>query len=128
MPSAYVAAQRQAPERLQIEVTSVRQKKASEDEEVKTIGVTVQARVLAVRRTATGLKAGALITIYYTVPQFKVEGAVIENVPPVLSKGAQCPAYLRQYVGKPAVYDLAAGEYSFEKVRSLASVQRGGRG
>ena len=116
-PGAYLSMQRRAPERLQIEVTSVQQEKQSEDKDLVTMGVSVQARVLAVRRTATGLKAGARITIFYTIPQPKSPGFIGENITPLLTKGDRCPAYLERRAEKPAVYAPAAGEYTFEKYK-----------
>ena len=116
-PGAYRSMQRAAPELLQIEVTAVRQKKQSEDKDLKIMSVVVEARVLAVKRTATRLKAGALITIQYEDRLPKRSGYIKENAVPVLSKGDKCPAYLRQRADQPAAYEPAAGSYTFEKYK-----------
>ena len=116
-PGAYSTMQRAAPELLQIEVTAVRQKKQSEDKDLKIMGVVVEAKVLAVERTATRLKAGARITIQYENKLPKQPGYMKENAVPVLSKGDKCPAYLQQCTNQSAAYEPAAGSYTFEKFK-----------
>ncbi len=116
-PGAYPSVQRHAPELLKIKVTAVREKKQSEDQELKIMSVGVQARVLAVQRTATGLKAGARITIRYEDRRPKMPGYIGENAVPVLTKGDRCPAYLQRSTQEPAVYEPAAGTYTFERYK-----------
>ncbi len=116
-PRAYSGMQRAAPELLQIEVTGVRQEKQSETEDLKILSVVVEAKVLVVKRTATRLKAGARITIQYEDRLPKRSGYIQEDAIPVLSKGDKCPAYLQQQTDQPAVYEPAAGSYTFEKFK-----------
>ncbi len=116
-PGAYSGMQRAAPEFLHIEVTAVRQKKKSETKDFKIMSVVVEAKVLAVKRTATRLKAGARITIQYENRLPKRSGYIKENDVPVLSKGDKCPAYLQQKANQPVAYEPAAGTYTFEKYK-----------
>ncbi len=116
-PGAYSGMQRSAPELLHIEVTSVRQKKRSEDKDLKIMSVVVEAKVLAVQRTATRLKTGDLITIHYEYDLPKHSGYISENNLGPLSKGDRRPAYLHQRTDQPTVYEPAAGSYTFEKFK-----------
>ncbi len=116
-PGVYSGMQRAAPEVLQIEVTAVWQQKQSETRELKIMGVVVEARVLAVKRTATRLKAGARITIHYEDQLPKTPGYINENNLAPLAKGDRCPAYLQQTANQPAAYEPAAGTYTFEKYK-----------
>ena len=117
-PQPFTRLQQFAPELLQIEVTAVRQDKQSESKDLKVIAVTVQARVLAVQRTATRLKAGAHIAISYEDVRLKHAGVTGEGViSPLLTKGERCPAYLQRRADQPAFYELAAGAYTFKKYK-----------
>lgn len=115
-PSAYLSFQQNATEALEVEITSVQQSRLETKEMVIT-SVVLAAQVLKVKRSATRLKAGTVITIKYDHRESKIPGWVGPSAIPILHKGDQCPAYLRLMNENPPVYEAAAGGYTFRTVK-----------
>lgn len=113
-PSAYLNLQKEAPEKLLITVLSVReQSKASSAAIV--VKVTVRAKVVEVKQTATGIRPGDTLVVIYTNTTHKTAW-VGPSAVPILRDGMTCPAYLEQDEAKKAVYRPAAGGFSFREV------------
>jgi hypothetical protein len=104
-PSAYRKWQMEAPEALEILV-----KKASPVVAMKTTTVEVEAEVLRVLKTSTGLKPGSKIHITYTHEVY--ERAIAGPSPiPLLHTGDKVPAFLSR--GAKGLYEPAARGRSF---------------
>ncbi len=110
---AYRTMQRDAPEAVTIEVVSVRtvERRAAHG---RTVAVTAEARVRAVERTKSQLKAGAVIRISYDheINEPPLPGP---SPVPVIKAGKVYPAFLKKRPDGPG-YTPAAGGYSFERV------------
>ena len=115
-PSAYLSFQHDAPEALEVEITAVEQSTAETKEAIIT-SVVLAAKVLNVKRTATKLKPGAIITIKYEHRESKMPGWAGPSAVPILVKGDKYPAYLTQTGEKPSVYEPAAGGYTFRTLK-----------
>jgi hypothetical protein len=107
-PQVYKDMQSRAPEFLEIQVLSVTTAAASDE-----IRVDVEARVIDVRRSKSGLKAGDVIRIEYTRTTKLLAGP---SPAPVLQKGKKYPAFLSQAVTKNDYRPAALGR-SFELIR-----------
>lgn len=122
-PSAYEQMQRDAPEALQIAVQQVKTTRTRERRFVQ-VAVTVRAEVTEVRRSATHLKVGDVITFQYVHRQHREPVAGPSEIP-ILKKGECYPAYLKSAdtagtgdtgeAGK--AYEPAARSYSFRELQ-----------
>jgi hypothetical protein len=108
-PGSYEKLKAGAPEKLKIKILDV--EKSGKDPQLK---VTFTAEVLAVERSATGLKPGAKITIqsYHWAKSY-----VGPSNPPVLAEGWIGTAYLNKQKAQGAGQTYAPAAYgdSFEK-------------
>jgi hypothetical protein len=109
-PSVYQQWRQAAPESLAIKVLSVKQTVQNEPNE-KRVGVAVQAQVLTVERSQSGIKPGAIITINYVHHEYDRTLAGPSQVP-ILRAGQECSAYLKKDENR-ASYSPAAGGHSF---------------
>ena len=115
-PSAYQPDQDAAPEALVVEVLSVKSEVSKHSDRTET-SVRAKARVLEVKRTASGLKPGDEIAIAYTNVELKRdEHRVGESTYiPVLEEGKQVPAFVKG--DQKSGYLPAARIYSFRELR-----------
>jgi hypothetical protein len=109
VPNSYELLKEKAPEALVIEATIVkRQLPAATPGETTTPGtliVTVEATVVSVTRSASKLKAGDKITIYYPYAP-EASGAPGPSTIPLVRQGGQYEAYLYLNGGPPPAYYL----------------------
>ena len=116
-PRAYENMQRRAPEYVTIKVKATNMDETKTSGEWKEERMSVQAEVLQVERSKSGLKAGDLIHIKYTNTKQRdpLSGATAVWARPVprLREGTTCPAYLWKSEDK-ADYEPAAGGFSFQ--------------
>jgi hypothetical protein len=112
-PEAYQNLQEKAPEVLKIRADEVISKSEGIFDR-SNWSETVQATVLAVTRTESGLKSGDKITLHYTrrVPK---AGWVGPSPPAQLKKGHEYTAYLAK--GGDGRYSLAARGMSFSPLK-----------
>jgi hypothetical protein len=106
-PGSYDTCRKEAPEALIVKVSSVK-KASAPDGATK---VTVDCTVLRAERSASGLAAGAEITISYVIPD-TTGGYAGPRVPAALKQDEVYPAFLRKTEEGPD-YDLAAYGESF---------------
>lgn len=121
-PTYYRELQAKAPEVLEIQFTAVRLEALNQGIPGDNLGspfgqaVKATAKVLKVKRTATGLKPGDTIQIWYdsTPPR---RGTTTPPAIPVFKEGAVRPAWLSaQGSGSDRIYQPAALAYSFAPV------------
>ena len=115
-PWAYQKDQDEAPEALVIEVLSVKSEVAKYPDRTET-SVDAKARVLEVKRTASGLKPGDEIAIAYTNVELKRDERRVgeSTYIPVLQEGKQVPAFVKG--DQKSGYQPAARIYSFRELR-----------
>lgn len=106
-PGSYDNLRLNAPEALVIEVMNVGRKLSTQNG----TAVIVQAKVLTVERSKTGLKKGDLISIHYT--RMEQSGVVGPRQVPLLEKGGIYPAFLQKGT-KGKIYAPAAYGDSFK--------------
>lgn len=112
-PFVYKQQQQAASEYLEIKVWSI---KTSESDagEYRSIEVVVDAEVLIVERSASGMKPGAKIRISYQHRDYQHPLAGASQVP-ILERDKIYPAFLKKSAA--GVYEPAAGGKSFELVK-----------
>jgi hypothetical protein len=112
-PFVYKQWQQAAPEYLEIKVRS---SKTSETDagEYKSIDVVIEAEVLSVERSASGMMPGARIRISYQHRIYKQPLAGASQVP-ILGRDKIYPAFLKKVA--VGVYEPAARGKSFEIVK-----------
>lgn len=112
-PEAYAHFQAESPEVLQIRIEQVSSKPVSLFDWSKRIE-SVQATVLKVTRSKSGVKTGDRISIRYErlIPKGGWAGP---SPAPQLEKGKEYPAYLEKTTD--GIYSLAAKGMSFSKAR-----------
>ena len=115
-PSAYKPDQDAAPEALVIAVLSVKSE-VNKDRESTRTHVEARARVVEVKRTASGLKVGDEIAISYTNLELKRDERRVGpgSYIPVLEEGKVVPAYVKG--NQKTGYMPAAQIYSFQEIR-----------
>lgn len=106
-PGSYDRLRAVAPEALVIEVVNVGRKLGDQGR----TAVIMQAKVLTVERSKTGLKKGDIISIHYT--RIEQLGVVGPRQVPLLEKGGIYPAFL-QKGDKDKVYEPTAYGESFK--------------
>jgi hypothetical protein len=119
-PAVYEQMQQQAPEYLRVEVLRVRTSRTVYRDFVD-VAVTVDARVGAVERSATGLRPGQRIRIQYERREHKYPLAGPSAVP-LLEAGKFYPAFLERE-GNARFFRPAAGGYSFQVIPSKGKKQ-----
>lgn len=111
--TSFKAMQAKAPEFFVINVQSVKTDRNAAGDVV----VRAQALVQKVERTASGVKAGSVIHIVYTLhhrdPEHPLPGP---QQLPIIKAGVTCPAYLVKTPGEDA-YSPAAEAKSFETLK-----------
>jgi len=114
-PSAFQGDQDNAPEALVVEVLSVKSE-VTKDSTATTTQVKARVRILEVKRTASGLKAGDEIAIAYTNVELKRDERVAgpSSYIPVLEEGKKVPAYLSGT--QKSGYSPAARIYSSQEI------------
>jgi hypothetical protein len=100
--------QANAPESIEIEVLSVRTTRLTDE-----IDVVVEAKVMAVTRSASGLETGRVIRITYSHDTRTLAGP---SPVPVLTRRQTYPAFLTKAKNRD-VYEPAAGGKSFEVIK-----------
>jgi hypothetical protein len=108
-PYVYLEEANEAPEAIRMRVLSVRRSFG-----FTSTGIRVAAEVVAVRRSASGLKPGSKLQVVYDIPRH-FESWVGPVDPPLLTRGKTVPAFLAMNPGKPITYGLAASGESFEE-------------
>jgi len=106
-PYAYAESQQDSPEKLVVKVLST----SREDVEDGLL-VEMQAQVMSIARTASGLSEGDVITIVYGQKN-NPDGMVGPGPIPLLREGITSPAFLIFNKNK-AVYYPSAGSFSFD--------------
>jgi hypothetical protein len=105
-PGSYDSLRVSAPEAVVIEVVAVTRRPGTQGATT----VTLQAKVLTVERSNTGLKKGDVVSIRYL--QIAQNGFVGPRPVPLLEKGAVYPAFLRKEP-QSKMYEPAAYGESF---------------
>lgn len=118
-PRLVAEGQRDAPESLVLNVTAARREPKTtglsawqQRSGVRVWNVFAEAEVLEVRRSATGLKPGAIIALAYESYEPVDEGG---GPPPVLAVSQRCPAFLERTPGT-ATYRPVVGANSFQEI------------
>jgi len=114
-PAVYKELQDRAPEYLVIRVLSVESRQSDEQESVR-FDVTAEARIQEVTRSASGLKAGAVIRISYVTKRHKQPAWVGPSPVPMLVEGWVGPAFLAKSKER-STYAPAAGGQSFRVMK-----------
>jgi hypothetical protein len=112
-PFAYRDMQAKAPEAIEIEIETVTVK-SSKQQHYELRSFVVQARVLSVQRTATGLAPGKPIEIRYEQRNYfePITGA---SEVPAVKEHEKLPAFLSRANGQ-SYYTPAAGGYTFHRL------------
>jgi hypothetical protein len=105
----YREMQKKAPEFLQIKVTGVKTE-TTKKEALTIVHVAVEAKVVKVERSETGLKKGDAIRIVY-IRTIRKRPIIGPSQVPLVTKGEEYPAFLKRRDGK--TYAPAAGGKTF---------------
>lgn len=108
-PYVYIEEANEAPEAIRMRVLSV-----SRSFRFTSTRIRVSAEVVAVRRSASGLKPGRKLQVVYSIPHNALD-VVGPAAPPLLEKNTIVPAFLAVSAEKPGTYGLAASGESFEE-------------
>jgi hypothetical protein len=111
-PSVYQKTQKNAPEYLRIKVTGLKTNEKQKGN-VKSVHIVVEAKVVRVERSKSGLKQGGVIRIIY-VRTIRKKPFVGPSQVPILEKGKEYPAFLVRQEGK--TYAPAARGKPFQVV------------